>query len=531
MPIIESFSIKGLFGKKDVDLVFRGKTQIYIGENGLGKTTILNALNYLLNCDFKNLVNIIFSRIDIVLQGKLFTFSKDEIKTYLHAKERRIRQMGLYQSISQLLNDDDIKNLQEIIRSGKEEMVKMQDILEYLRTKDFSLNAPSEYILDVVTCVVVDRAEINQIDDFQKTMEELRLRILYFPTYRRIEKDVRAMLRERRNRINDSYHSRGLDLESSFVEELSEAVHSGMSDIKKQRDRILRRIADISRKELDTMSVDLLKKQIAGISETITLEEGDKEKIEAIIHKSQVGLSTKEQAEVLRKVSTREIYDEENKFLLYLLTRLKDIYNSYELYDHSIKTFVEICNSYLGDKKFTYNEADLSLDLESTVRSGPIQEVLDLDLLSSGEKQLIALFATIYFDPQSHVKKDIHLDKEMPKGFVKFDCSTKSVQQQYTLVNIGTMFTSASQYPVTSDEMKDAETYIRTDMLKNLRGKYGLFFLEKYIEYLIELFKNDATYKNHKRNINIQYNNVMAILSLYADTETSLKDYIAKVAA
>lgn len=146
----------------------------------------------------------------------------------------------------------------------------------------------------------------------------------------------------------------------------------------------------------------------------------------------------------------------------------------------------------------------------------------------------ILLFNTWYCAVKrkyGNVKKDIHLDKEMPKGFVKFDCSTKSVQQQYTLVNIGTMFTSASQYPVTSDEMKDAETYIRTDMLKNLRGKYGLFFLEKYIEYLIELFKNDATYKNHKRNINIQYNNVMAILSLYADTETSLKDYIAKVAA
>ena len=273
MPVIESFSIKSLFGKKDVDLVFKGKTQIYIGENGLGKTTILNALNYLLSCDFKNLVNIIFSRIDISLQGKQYSFSKDELKTYLHAKERRIRRNGLYQTITQQLTDDDVKKLQEIIRSGKEEMAKMQDMLDYMGIKGINLNAPSEYVLDVVTCIVVDRAEINQINDFQKTMEELRLRILYFPTYRRIEKDVRAMLRERRNRINDGYHIRGLDLESSFVEELSEAVHSGMSDIKKQRDRILRRIADISRKELDTMSVDLLKKQIAGISETINLEE------------------------------------------------------------------------------------------------------------------------------------------------------------------------------------------------------------------------------------------------------------------
>lgn len=402
MPLIERFSIKGLFGKKDVDLTFKGKAQIYIGENGLGKTTILNALNFLLSCDFTNLINIVFSRIDIVLAGRDYSFSKDEIKTYIKTKNGRIRRTGLYQSLRQTLNDDDLKNLQDIIRSGKEEMAKMQDVNQFLSTRGFSFDAPSDYVMEIITLLVVDRYETSQIDEFRRTMEDSQLRILYFPTYRRIEKDVRTMLQERRNRVRSEYTSRELNLESSFVEELSEAVHSGMSDIKKRRDRILRRIADISRKELDTMSVDLLKKQIAGIPEAIILEEGDKEKLEAIIHKSQVGLTHEEQSKVLSMISSREIYDEDNRFLLYLLIRLKEIYKSYESYDRSIKTFVEICNAYLCDKHFSYNEADLSLDLESTVNTGLIQEVLDLDMLSSGEKQLVALFATIYLDPQNH---------------------------------------------------------------------------------------------------------------------------------
>ena len=402
MSLVERFSIKGLFGKKDVDLTFKGKAQIYIGENGLGKTTILNALNFLLSCDFANLINIVFSRIDIMLAGREYSFSKDEIKTYIKTKNGRIRRTGLYQSLRQSLNDDDLKNLQDIIRSGKEEMAKMQDVNQFLSTRGFSFDAPSDFVMEIVTLLVVDRYETSQIDEFRRTMEESQLRILYFPTYRRIEKDVRTMLQERRNRFRSEYSSRELNLESSFVEELSEAVHSGMSDIKKRRDRILRRIADISRKELDTMSVDLLKKQIAGIPEAIKLEEGDKEKLEAIIHKSQVGLTPEEQTKVLSMISSREIYKEDNKFLLYLLIRLKDIYKSYESYDRSIKTFVEICNAYLCDKQFSYNEADLSLDLESTVNTGLIQEVLDLDMLSSGEKQLVALFATIYLDPQNH---------------------------------------------------------------------------------------------------------------------------------
>lgn len=401
MPIIEEFSIKGLFGKKDVDLVFPNKVQIYIGENGLGKTTILNALNFLLSCDFKSLVNISFSRIDLVLQGKKYSLSKEELKNYLRARDGKTRRTGLYQRLLQTLLEPDVKELQKIIRSGQSDMARLQGVQQFLKEKGFDSDAPSDYIMESVTQLVVDRLECSEIDEMRQVLEELNVRILYFPTYRRIEKDVRTMLKERRNKSHFAFNSRILDLESSFFEELSEAVHSGMSDIKKRRDRILRRISDISRKELDTMSVELLKTQIAGIPEDLTLEISDKKKIEAIIYKSQVGLTPEEQGRVLGLMESGEIYNEKNKFLLYLLTRLKDIYNSYESYDLGIKAFVDICNGYLRDKQFTYNEADLTLDLESTVKTGPIQEVLDLDLLSSGEKQLVALFATIYLDPQS----------------------------------------------------------------------------------------------------------------------------------
>ena len=40
-PTVENFEILGLFGSKDVKLSFTNKVQIYIGENGLGKTTVL----------------------------------------------------------------------------------------------------------------------------------------------------------------------------------------------------------------------------------------------------------------------------------------------------------------------------------------------------------------------------------------------------------------------------------------------------------------------------------------------------------
>ena len=54
-PTVENFEILGLFGGKDVKLSFTNKVQIYIGENGLGKTTVLNTLYYLLSLKFEEL--------------------------------------------------------------------------------------------------------------------------------------------------------------------------------------------------------------------------------------------------------------------------------------------------------------------------------------------------------------------------------------------------------------------------------------------------------------------------------------------
>lgn len=146
----------------------------------------------------------------------------------------------------------------------------------------------------------------------------------------------------------------------------------------------------------------------------------------------------------------------------------------------------------------------------------------------------ILLFNTWYCAVKrkyGNVIEDINLGNELPKGFVKFNCLSKTVAQQYTIADILREFNNASQYQVTTNEMTTAETYIRSDLLKNLRGKYCLLFLERYIEYLIELFKTDVTYKKYKRVINVQYNNVMSILSLYAETETRLIEYIVRVAA
>ena len=63
--IIKSFTIKGLFGTTDLTIPFEGNAKILIGENGLGKTQVLNMLYYTLTKKIEKLIEFAFSSIII----------------------------------------------------------------------------------------------------------------------------------------------------------------------------------------------------------------------------------------------------------------------------------------------------------------------------------------------------------------------------------------------------------------------------------------------------------------------------------
>ena len=70
MPLIEKFKINNLHNYYDVELNFKNDKTIYIGENGIGKTTILSMLYYLLDLNYERLSKYIFESLEIEFEGK-----------------------------------------------------------------------------------------------------------------------------------------------------------------------------------------------------------------------------------------------------------------------------------------------------------------------------------------------------------------------------------------------------------------------------------------------------------------------------
>ena len=76
---------------------------------------------------------------------------------------------------------------------------------------------------------------------------------------------------------------------------------------------------------------------------------------------------------------------------------MNNLIKSYERqvqYDEKIKKFVFVCNKYLVGKKFCYDESELKLELINDRNN----EIINMDNLSSGEKQLVSIFSKLFLE-------------------------------------------------------------------------------------------------------------------------------------
>ena len=85
---LEYIGIFGLFDRYNIEIPFDKQVNIFIGENGLGKTTILNCIYYVLEKKFSKLADIQFSEIKVKFRSdpKFYTISISDINEYNRSK-------------------------------------------------------------------------------------------------------------------------------------------------------------------------------------------------------------------------------------------------------------------------------------------------------------------------------------------------------------------------------------------------------------------------------------------------------------
>ena len=366
---IKSFSVYGLFGTDDIHIPFDENIKILVGENGIGKTQVLNLFYYTLTRNFFRLDE--FSFDELILEFN----DRNPIKIDKASVNELTK--GIYDNpiVKEFINEYGYSEFEMLRTRVKGNRRKLEMEFEY--NPKFR-KYPITHLFRVFEQVEMNNGNLsNQF--FRNCKEEIESgiegsEIMYFPTYRRVEEDL----------YNLGYNDEILKQENTLIQ-------FGMDDVKKRFTQIESKIDKLLKEGFSKITSEILSQLVKGFSHTDNnfLSKINENDIEIILARVGKELSENDKNEIRNSVKNQSF---ENPSLTYILKKLVEIYDKQKELDDSVKKFKDICNKYLINKKVFYDESAIKIFIKSEKTDSEI----DLSKLSSGEKQIISTFSKIY---------------------------------------------------------------------------------------------------------------------------------------
>ena len=386
MNMLKEFGIIGLWGERNYHLVINDGKLIMVGENGCGKSTVLRIMYYTLTKKWGQLVKEDFERINIVIGNEKRQFTKEQLgcpEEYLIDADAEVFSHFPLSLRRKYLN-------------GYKGKIMAEDVLSILDDIDYPEGIFDKEIerLEMLSSMVPD--SIKEISEWLK--QSFDQPILYMPTYRRIEKNPELQesdLEYRRRHRNYTVRTlKNMKMEVSHIgmDDVNEAIHDLITEIKQQYAKsssqlnldCFRGILGQDFKKVDSIPDEYMESEsIEMIFESLNEEElldvdkmQIKEKLVSIIDKT-------------------KSYDEYDKIVIYYYNMLIKRYESLKLIENQLEHFFYVCNQYLSGKEFVYKPKSFEYAITVQSKNGTLKE-MNIEQLSSGEKQIVALLSYIY---------------------------------------------------------------------------------------------------------------------------------------
>lgn len=399
---VEQIKIKGLFGELNYDIKLEDNKLILVAENGSGKTTIVNIIYYFLSKQWNKLIRYKFNSISAKINGKTIEFNRDELTTLSSEKIKRLTRrlpIHLRQEMTHLLAQEDFSDIYD-------NPLKIEYFVE-------KYNLPRSYFYEMV-----EEFRIRQTSLFEELLPEKReilselidCQILYLPTFRRIEQELKAIFPDLESDVEKYDRKRRFTTRTPKDVGYVELVEFGMEDVKRKikgklneleenlnyriknnltggylKDVINRTYSKITYKQIQAINEKALKLILDRIDESV-LSKSEKNKLLNFVK------------EINQQGS---IEKEETKIIAYFIFRLSEIYNDLKKEEKDIEQFISICNEYSENKQFVYNNINFKITINPLRNGKPVnKEEIELRDLSSGEKQIVSLFSHLFLSQQ-----------------------------------------------------------------------------------------------------------------------------------
>lgn len=423
--VVQYFSIEGLFGYRTLSLDSEYAATILIARNGAGKTTMLGALDAFLRCQFGRLTDLSFDRIKCKLRN---------VENMLVLEKR-----DLDQYMANILDNPALGRLAKASETDPAELLFFL-LWEYpliAEDRDALMQNPVFYKVYQQPALTFDstdrqfKALRDGINDSHSPIAHLRnaiskaladIEIVYLPTYRRIElslpetEDARYSIKRPKS-VQDRL---GLTRRGLHAGDIQFGLSDISARLRKLNNEIMiesnQKYAEISANIIDDLISGAFEKQQPSLEDRPTRAELEifferlKNVGKDVFYRGFYGPYGHTTIPDVSRIYSGNIPPNSEKFLTYFLGKLNSVIQKTRNTEKVVENFVENCNRYLSaadptterDGVAAVEEKVLKLDrtsLDVSVwRSKPDKEI-PLDALSSGEKQMVSLFARLYLYP------------------------------------------------------------------------------------------------------------------------------------
>ncbi|ERB63989.1 AAA family ATPase [Vibrio coralliilyticus OCN008] len=377
--MIDYIKIYELHGEKDVSLSFQDNVKIIIGDNGSGKTTVLSALYSILSQNFHKLSKLDFEKIELKFtSGELIELDKENlgIGTYIELLEH-----PALSGFNKALQPDELFSLLKTVRTMPYSRIQhMPDFRKVSRRSRYTTRETYDR-LSYVADKVLDEDHSSPVSDEikDKISKNVNGKILYLPTYRRVEEALNNL-----GYLDDDFSSQ------------DQLIQFGMNDVKARFSKLKSELKETAVK----LYTNLNGKMLTQLTSNYKASETEFSKIEKVdelkIVLSRVGdsISSETKEQIMNLIESGAIKQDRYHPLVFVLSNLVDVYLEQKETDDSIKIFVDVANRYLVNKEFSYDENNVDIKVVNKKTGNTVE----LENLSSGEKQLISLFSMLYLD-------------------------------------------------------------------------------------------------------------------------------------
>ncbi|WP_276379076.1 AAA family ATPase [Flavobacterium sp. H4147] len=420
---IKKFKVENLHQHKTYEILFQENKLILVAGNGSGKTTLVNIFYNFISRQWNKLLEFNFEKITLWIDDETLIFNKEIFQNSI------IRDSHINKRFSPTV----LSKLNNIIATfSHTELLKLTINQLEIISQEFGL--PYRILRDYIYDIQEKKLNIDKHNDIKYIEEKLNLifkdtQIIYLPTYRRIEKDLKNIFPHLESNLKEIEYLNQRNEKNNFNNSYLELVEFGMSDVSR---KIKKRCIELKNYFYDRLNTDLIGSYLDDILnksyrsfDIHKIQQIDSDALDYILNRldeSVISPKGKENlTEFVEELRFTSDYSIEDKINAHFVWKLFQIYDFQQKEETDINLLISTCNKYFGyGKTMEYNKDEFNVQInlhhkfdnnlkETFLQTNMFYEdskaedsFIDFKDLSSGEKQIVSLFTHLILNKQNY---------------------------------------------------------------------------------------------------------------------------------